>query len=153
MYDHSGKISEAYRDFNGNPVDVGQTFSLELAVNFRNGVKGFDLRNSFDQVVFNLNIGSNEHVVNNAATGNGSISNEYSQNTEFAVSFTQTSLSGKILVEALLRKHSAAGNRWLAQRLAMGHMGSVSRLVGAFGKNKMYREKLSDLEKMLTCDT
>lgn len=60
---------------------------------------------------------------------------------------------GKILVAALLRKHTSAGNRWLAQRLAMGHTGSVSRLVVAFGKNKANRKKLSELEKMLKCDT
>jgi hypothetical protein len=60
---------------------------------------------------------------------------------------------GKILVAALLRKHTSAGNRWLAQRLAMGHTGSVSRLMGAFGKNKANRKKLSELEKMLKCDT
>jgi hypothetical protein len=59
----------------------------------------------------------------------------------------------KILVAALLRKHTSAGNRWLAQRLAMGHTGSVSRLMGAFGKNKVNRKKLSELEKMLKCDT
>lgn len=61
---------------------------------------------------------------------------------------------GKILVAALLRKHTSAGNRWLAQRLAMGHTGRVSRLVvDTFGKNKANRGKLSELEKMLKCDT
>jgi hypothetical protein len=60
---------------------------------------------------------------------------------------------GKILVANLLRKHTSAGNRWLAQRLAMGHTGSVSRLMGAFGKNKANRKKLSELEKMLKCET
>ena len=34
----------------------------------------------------------------------------------------------------------------------MGHTGSVSRLMGAFGKNKANRKKLSELEKMLKCD-
>jgi hypothetical protein len=41
-----------------------------------------------------------------------------------------------------------AGNRWLAPRLAMGHTGSASRLVGAFGKDKANREKPSEREKM-----
>jgi Zn-dependent protease with chaperone function len=39
--------------------------------------------------------------------------------------------------------------RWLAQRLAMGHTGSVSRLVRAFGKDMANLEKLRELEKML----
>jgi hypothetical protein len=60
---------------------------------------------------------------------------------------------GKIFVAALLRKHTSVGNRWLARRLAMGHMGSVSRLVGAFGKGKANLAKLNELEKMLKCDT
>lgn len=34
----------------------------------------------------------------------------------------------------------------------MGHTGSVSRLVGAFGKEKANHVKLRELEKMLKCD-
>ena len=59
----------------------------------------------------------------------------------------------KILVAALLRKHTAAGNRWLAQRLAMGHTGSVSRLIGAFGGDSENQKKVRELESMLKCDT
>ena len=94
MFGHSGETSEAFRDFNGNTLGVGQTFSLDLAVNFRNGNKGFDLRNSADTVIFNFNVGSDDYVVNNALTGNGSIGNAYSGNTEFNLSFTQTSALG-----------------------------------------------------------
>jgi len=94
MFGHSGQTSEAFRDFNGNSLGVGQTFSFDLAVNFRNGDKGFDLRNSADVVIFNLNIGSNDYVVNNATFGNGSIGNTYSANTAFQLSFTQTSGAG-----------------------------------------------------------
>jgi PEP-CTERM motif len=98
MFGHSGQVSEAFRDFGGNTLGVGQTFSLELAVNFRNGQKGFDLRNSSDAVIFNFNIGNlgsgDAYTVQFAATGSGSIGNTYSSNTEFLLSFTQTSLSG-----------------------------------------------------------
>jgi len=59
----------------------------------------------------------------------------------------------KILVAALLRKHTSAGNRWLAQRLAMGHTGSVSRLIGAFGNDSQNQKKVRELERMLKCDT
>ncbi|MBG7607824.1 MAG: hypothetical protein IZT59_07360, partial [Verrucomicrobia bacterium] len=61
--------------------------------------------------------------------------------------------TGKVLVAVLLRERTAVGNRWVAQRLAMGHTGSVSRLVGAFGKNKEELTKLRELEEMLQCDT
>lgn len=94
MFGHSGQTSEAFRDFNGNSLAVGQTFSLNLAVNFRNGIKGFDLRNSSDAVIFNFDVSSNDYRVQFASTGNGSIGNSYSANTAFALSFTQTSGTG-----------------------------------------------------------
>ncbi|MDE0837078.1 MAG: hypothetical protein OSA84_12080 [Akkermansiaceae bacterium] len=61
--------------------------------------------------------------------------------------------TGKVLVAVLLRERTAVGNRWVAQRLAMGHTGSVSRLVGAFGKKKEELTKLRELEEMLQCDS
>ncbi|MES2658456.1 MAG: hypothetical protein V4689_07545 [Verrucomicrobiota bacterium] len=94
MFGHSGQTSEAYRDFNGNTLGIGQTFSLNLAVNFRNGIKGFDLRNSADTVIFNFQTSGDDYLVQFATTGNGSIGNTYSSNTAFALSFTQTSGSG-----------------------------------------------------------
>lgn len=94
MFGHTGETAEAFRSFNGGDLAVGQSFSIDIAVNFRNGNKGFDLRDSSDSVIFNLNIGGDDYVVNNAATGNGSIGNTYSQDTAFNLSFTQTSLSG-----------------------------------------------------------
>lgn len=94
MFGHSGQISEAYRDFNGNSLGVGQTFSLNLAVNFRNGQKGIDLRNSADAVIFNFQVASDDYIVQAAASGNGSIGNSYSANSVFSVAFTQTSLTG-----------------------------------------------------------
>lgn len=94
MFGHSGQTSEAFRDFNGNSLGIGQTFSLNLAVNFRNGIKGFDLRDSSDTVIFNLNVAGDDYVVQNAATGNGSIGSIYSANTSFELSFVQTSGSG-----------------------------------------------------------
>jgi hypothetical protein len=35
----------------------------------------------------------------------------------------------------------------------MGHTESVSRMVGAFAKDNPNREKLSELEKTLKCET
>ncbi len=94
MFAHTGQTSDAFRNFNGNTLSVGQTFSLNLAVNFRNGNKGFDLRNSSNAVIFNFNIGGDTYVVNNATTGNGTIGNTYSANSAFALSFTQTTGTG-----------------------------------------------------------
>lgn len=94
MFAHTGQTSEAFRNFNGNTLSVGQTFSLNLAVNFRNGNKGFDLRNSSNAVIFNFNIGGDTYVVNSATTGNGTIGNTYSAISAFALSFTQTTGTG-----------------------------------------------------------
>lgn len=94
MFGHSGQTSEAFRDFNGNTLGVGQTFSLDLAVNFRNGNKGFDLRDSTDAVIFNFNVGADDYTVNNATTGSGSIGATYSADSVFSLSFDQTTAGG-----------------------------------------------------------
>jgi len=59
----------------------------------------------------------------------------------------------KILVAALLRESTAVGNPWIAQRLAMGHPGSVSRLVAACGRSVTQTKELNQLKKLLKCDT
>jgi hypothetical protein len=46
-----------------------------------------------------------------------------------------------------------AGNPWIAQRLAMGHSGPVSRLVTAAAKPPPTLRELAKLAKLLKCDT
>jgi hypothetical protein len=55
---------------------------------------------------------------------------------------------GKVLVAALLRKRTSVGNRWLAARLAMGHISALSRLLGAFQQDSRNARRLKNLEKM-----
>jgi hypothetical protein len=55
----------------------------------------------------------------------------------------------KVLVAALVRKNSSVSNRWLADRLVMGHTAGVSRLLGECRKDKKSQRKLVELEKML----
>ncbi len=90
-----GKKVDAYRSFD-SALEVGQSFSFELSVNFRNGSKGFDLRRSGDEErIFNLNIGGDDYVVNAATTGNGSIGSAYDSKTILTLIFTQkTPLGG-----------------------------------------------------------
>ena len=59
----------------------------------------------------------------------------------------------KVLVACLLRQRTAAGNPWIAKRLAMGHSGSVSRLVTAAAKHPKTIRELETLGKLLKCDT
>ena len=92
MFGHTGHEASAARSFDSG-LAVGQTFSIDIAVNFRSGFKGLDLRQG-STAIFNFNIASDDYVVQFAATGNGSIGSTYSETTAFRLSFTQTSASG-----------------------------------------------------------
>jgi len=91
-----GAYLDAFRYLDPSGLGVGQSFSIQMAVNFRNGFKGFDLRgaDAGDPTIFNFNIGGDDYVVGSAATGNGSIGNSYSSDTLFTLAFTQTSGTG-----------------------------------------------------------
>ena len=94
MFGHDkAKSTDAYRSFD-SPLDVGQSFSVEIQVNFRDGNKGFDLRSSDEKAIFNLNVGADDYTVHLAATGAGSIGTDYSNNSVFNLVFTQTSAAG-----------------------------------------------------------
>jgi putative transposase len=53
----------------------------------------------------------------------------------------------KVLVAALLRRKTAVGNGWIAERLSMGHHGSVSRLVVVANKDTKHESELEKTEK------
>ncbi|GHB99962.1 PEP-CTERM sorting domain-containing protein [Cerasicoccus arenae] len=92
MYAQAGSVftqSLATRFFSSD-LSLGQTFSVELAVNFRNGSKGINLLTSGSSNIFNFDIGGDDYVVSNATTGDGSIANnDYSSDTSFLLEFTQ----------------------------------------------------------------
>jgi hypothetical protein len=97
-YGNGTGFNELIRPLNG-ALDPGQVFSIDLAVNFRNGNKGIDLRDSLNTQIFNFNVGSDMYAVNGAATGNGNLyadlpDNGYDANTVFTLSFTQIDLAG-----------------------------------------------------------
>lgn len=98
MYGGGGdKVAEAVRSFS-SALSIGQTFSIDLAVNFRGGFKGIDLRDGSNATIFNFNIGNvgsgDDYTVQGATTGSGSIGNAYNSNTAFRLSFTQTTAGG-----------------------------------------------------------
>jgi hypothetical protein len=91
-----GLAAEAYRSF-AAPLAIGDTFSVEIAVNFRSGLRGLDLRappSDDERVIFNFNIGADDYVVHKAATGNGSVGAKYDANTAFNLAFTQVGETG-----------------------------------------------------------
>jgi hypothetical protein len=57
--------------------------------------------------------------------------------------------SRKVLIAALLRKRTSVGVNWIADRLEMGHPGSVSRMLGKVSADSAFGKKLKDLEAML----
>ena len=62
MYGTVDTFADAFRDFDSD-LAVGQTFTIDIAVNFRNGNKGIDLVDSGNPVPFNFNIGSDAYTV------------------------------------------------------------------------------------------
>ena len=89
-----GAYANAVRYLDPNGLSAGQSFSFQMAVNWRNGAKGVNLYDTAGVKVFNFNIGGDDYVVNDALSGNGSIGNAYSSNTLLNFRFDQTSLSG-----------------------------------------------------------
>ncbi len=55
----------------------------------------------------------------------------------------------KVLLAAVLRRRTAVGVNWIAERLAMGHPGSVSRMLGTMPREVGWKKKLMMLEEML----
>lgn len=86
--------SHATRWLDPAGLDAGQAFTFEIAVRYRNGAKGVNLLNTSGQNIFNFNIGADNYVVNNAASGNGSIGNAWSDDTVFQFRFDQISSAG-----------------------------------------------------------
>ncbi len=97
LFGHSGATAEATRFFDA-PLLNGQSFIFQLAVNFRNGNKGIDVRDTNSNTIFNLNIGGDVYSVNNTPTGATTIlfGNVYDPNTVFTVQLTQTDATGGI---------------------------------------------------------
>jgi hypothetical protein len=57
----------------------------------------------------------------------------------------------KVSLAMLLRKRTMAPNSWIAERLAMGTPGSVSRLIGGAKAELKLVEEVTKLEEMLKC--
>lgn len=94
----TGQYIDVFRFILGD-LKVGETLSLDMQVNFRSGFKGINVRGVDDATsLFKFEVGNqgsgDDYVVSNAATGNGSVGNTYSSNTQFNIALEQTSASG-----------------------------------------------------------
>lgn len=91
LHDPAKGYVDVFRFIDPMGLETGETLSIDLAINFRGGYKGIDARDGNDAMVFNFNIGGDDHVVAKAATGNGSIGNTYAAHTFFTITFKQES--------------------------------------------------------------
>ena len=98
LLDNGAAYVDVFRYLVGD-LAVGQTFSLDMKVNFRAGFKGINIRGADDTTsIFKFETGNpgtgDDYIVYNTTTGNGSIGNAYSNNTVFNIALTQTSAGG-----------------------------------------------------------
>lgn len=94
LHDPNGGDVDVFRFIDPAGLETGESLMIDLAVNFRSGYKGIDARDGDDATVFNFNIGSDDHVVDKAETGNGSIGNTYDAHTVFTITFKQENDTG-----------------------------------------------------------
>lgn len=94
MHDPAQGYMDVFRFIEPLGLETGETFSLDLAVNFRAGYKGLDVRDRAENTLFNFNIGEDDYAVSQAASQNGSIGSAYAAHTVFHLSFRQDSDAG-----------------------------------------------------------
>jgi hypothetical protein len=97
IYGNNGDRADAILTLD-SPLIVGQALSFDIAVNFRDGAKGVDIRDGSDAAIFNFNVGSagsgDDYIVNFVTTGGGSTGNDYDSNSVFNITLAQTSAGG-----------------------------------------------------------
>lgn len=96
--DNSNSYIDIFR-YMIHDLQPGQSFTIEMDVNWRGGYKGINIRGADDNTsVFKFEVGNqgsgDDYVVQNVTSGGGSIGNSYSDNTQFTITLSQTSASG-----------------------------------------------------------
>lgn len=76
--------SEAVRPFPAR-LSNGDSFTVKVGVNFRDGAKGFNIRNDSGGDIINFNVASDRYTL----AGTDLFSNSYDANTVFTFTFTQ----------------------------------------------------------------
>lgn len=71
-------------------MEEGDSFTVSVGVNFRDGNKGFDLRDGSNSTIINFNVGSNQYNITGTS---GLFSNAYDANTVITFTFTQNANS------------------------------------------------------------
>ncbi len=114
-------FANADRTFAGGTLSVGQTFSLQLAVNFRNGNKGFNLF-AGGSSAFNFNIADPAGYQVNTASGSTTLALSFQSNSVFTLSFTQTNAT--TMAVSIIRTSSAGTENAYSANLAVSNADS-----------------------------
>ena len=106
----NGAFADASRSFGGGALTIGQTFSLQLAVAFRNGDKGFNLLTSGTQA-FNFDVGQ---------SGTGTDGYYYSVGTGAATSTGFTYYSDSVFTLSYTQQLANSGSFTISRTSASG---------------------------------
>ena len=109
VFAHDSTFANASRSFVGT-LTLGQTFSIQLAVNFRNGDKGLNLLNSGGQV-FNFDVGQ---------SGTGTDGYYYDVGTNAAVSTGFAYYADSVFTLAYTQQSATAGMFTISRTSATG---------------------------------
>lgn len=97
--DNSGNFIDIFRYLNTD-LQVGETFSMDMDINWRGGYKGFRIRDADDATsIFQIEVGNWGDGDATWVSANGSdydIGRDYSDNTQYHISLEQTSAAGGI---------------------------------------------------------
>lgn len=110
-------FANANRGFAQGDLLSGQTFSLQLAVNFRNGNKGLNLYSGTTQL-FNFNVGGDNYSFTPAGGTGTNLSFAYQADSVFTLSFTRT--IGTAFDVSIVRTSNAGGTETFSQSFDFG---------------------------------
>jgi hypothetical protein len=101
MKSDNGGSLDVFRSFGGGAsLSSGDTFSLDITLNFRDGNKGFDLRNDGD-TLFNFNVGGDQYIFGGVNLSDSAGENwQYLADANYGLEFefvTETILNAKII--------------------------------------------------------
>jgi hypothetical protein len=91
-----------YRKFAGGALNPGQSFSIKLAVDYRNGNKGLDLI-AGGQNQFNVNVGGDDYTYEDKINGSGSVSLGWGWQADSIIEVTITQKISNGLIVSLKR--------------------------------------------------
>lgn len=104
----STAFANAIRGFAQGSLQVGQTFSLQMAVNFRNGNKGLAISSGGNEL-FDFNVGgggAGDYTYSTNGGSQTSLGLGYQADSVFSISFTQTSTSN---IQVSITRTSSGG--------------------------------------------